>query len=43
MKRKKKSYGKDFKENYDVEESDNSEENDSMYCLIFVNIINVKY
>ena len=37
-KRKRKSYGKDFKENYDAEESDNSEENDSMYCLISVNI-----
>ena len=41
--RKRKSYGKDFKENYDAEESDNSEENDSMYCLISVNITNAKY
>lgn len=42
-KRKKKGYGKDFKENYDAEESDNSEENDSMYCLTSVNITNAKY
>ena len=42
-KRKRKSYGKDFKENYDPEESDNSEENDSMYCLTSVNITNAKY
>ena len=41
-KRKRKSYGKDFKENYDAEESDNSEENDSMYCLTSVNITNAK-
>ena len=42
-KRKRKSYGKDFKENYDAEESDNSEENDSMFCLTSVNITNAKY
>lgn len=41
-KRKRKSYGKDFKENYDAEESDNSEENDSMYCLTSVNICKCK-
>lgn len=33
-KRKRKSYGKDFEEN-DNEESDSSEENDSMYCFDF--------
>ena len=40
--RKRKS--KDFKENYDAEESDNSENDSSgMYCLISVNITNAKY
>lgn len=33
-KRKRKSYGKDFEEN-DNEESDSSEENDSMYFFEF--------
>lgn len=33
-KRKRKSYGKDFEEN-DNEESDSSEENDSMYFFDF--------
>lgn len=34
-KRKRKSYGKDFEEDDDKEESDNSEQNHGMYCFDF--------